>query len=167
MSTNDSVQGYRGPHVCKIVGITYRQLDHWDRSGLLSPSLAAARGSGSQRLYSYRDVVVLKIIKQLLDSGLTLQGARKAIDFFRQSVTDDLSSASLVLGPSGTVLARSDGELLDLMRGGQGVFNVVPLAGVMDDVEAGIHELGAEAAGGASEALPGPGEEPVRTARAR
>ncbi len=167
MSTSDSVRGYRGPHVCKIVGITYRQLDHWDRTGLLSPSLAAARGSGSQRLYSYTDVVVLKIIKQLLDSGLTLQGARKAIEFFRESVSDDLASASLVLGPSGTVLARSDGELLDLMKGGQGVFNVVPLAGVMGDVEAGITEFAGEAAAGEAAPKAAPGEEPGRTAHAR
>lgn len=141
MSAIDSARGYRGPQVCKIVGITYRQLDHWDRTGLLSPSLASARGSGTQRLYSYTDVVALKVIKQLLDSGLTLQRARKALEFFRESISDDLASASLVLGASGTVLARDDGELLDLLRGGQGVFNVVPLAEVMGDLESGIHEL--------------------------
>jgi DNA-binding transcriptional MerR regulator len=138
-------QGYRGPQVCKIVGITYRQLDHWDRTGLLRPSLAAARGSGTQRLYSYRDVVVLRIIKQLLDSGVTLQRARKAIDFFRDSVGDDLASANLVLGAQDSVLARNGDELLDLLRGGQGVFNVVPLSGVVDDVRSRIFELGAEA----------------------
>ncbi len=136
--------GFRGPQVCKIVGITYRQLDHWDRTGLLQPSLASARGSGTQRLYSYRDVVVLRIIKQLLDSGVTLQRARKAIDFFRESVSGDLASANLVLGASDSVLARDGNELLDLVRGGQGVFNVVPLSSVMTDVDAGILEFGAE-----------------------
>lgn len=137
-------QGYRGPQVCKIVGITYRQLDHWDRTGLLSPTLKAARGSGTQRLYSYKDVVVLRIIKQLLDSGVTLQRARKAIDFFRDSIGEDLASASLVLGASDSVLARDGDELLDLLRGGQGVFNVVPLSGVVTDVESGILAFGGD-----------------------
>ena len=151
-------KGYRGPQVCKIVGITYRQLDHWDRPGLLSPSLAAARGSGTQRLYSYRDVVVLRIIKQLLDSGVTLQRARKAIEFFRDSLGEDLAAANLVLGASDSVLARDGDELLDLLRGGQGVFNVIPLSGVVTDVEAAIREIGggesaapAEPAGRAAE----------------
>ena len=136
-------EGYRGPQVCKIVGITYRQLDHWDRTGLLQPSLRAARGSGSQRLYSYRDVVVLKIIKQLLDSGVTLQRARKAIDFFRDSIGDDLASANLGLGGSDSVLARDGDELVDLLRGGQGVFNVVPLSHVVSDVESAILQFAA------------------------
>jgi DNA-binding transcriptional MerR regulator len=137
-------QGYRGPQVCKIVGITYRQLDHWDRTGLLRPSLALARGSGTQRLYSYRDVVVLRIIKQLLDAGVTLQRARKAIGFLRESLGDDLASANLVLGANDSVLARDGEELLDLLRQGQGVFNVVPLSGVVDDVASRIVELGVE-----------------------
>lgn len=141
VAETDSEQGYRGPQVCKIVGISYRQLDHWDRTNLLSPSLKTARGSGTQRLYSYRDVVVLRIIKQLLDSGVTLQRARKAIDFFRESLSGDLASASLVLGASDSVLARDGDELLDLLRGGQGVFNVVPLSAVVSDVDTGIHEL--------------------------
>jgi len=144
MSAENPAQGYRGPQVCKIVGITYRQLDHWDRTGLISPSLASAHGSGTQRLYSYRDVVVLRIIKQLLDSGVTLQRARKAIDFFRESVGEDLASASLVLGASDSVLARNGEELLDLMRGGQGVFNVIPMSAVVTDVESGILEFGGE-----------------------
>lgn len=133
-------QGFRGPQVCKIVGITYRQLDHWARTGLLAPSLAAARGSGTQRLYSYRDVLELRIIKQLLDAGVTLQRARKAIEFLRQS-GDELAAANLVLGAADSVLVRNGEELLDLLRGGQGVFNVVPLAGVVDQVDAAILEL--------------------------
>jgi DNA-binding transcriptional MerR regulator len=144
MSGETAEQGYRGPQVCKIVGITYRQLDHWDRTGLISPSLAAAHGSGTQRLYSYRDVVVLRIIKQLLDSGVTLQRARRAIDFFRDSVGEDLAAASLVIGASDSVLARDGEELLDLLRGGQGVFNVIGLSAVVTDVDSGIHQLGFE-----------------------
>lgn len=141
--------GYRGPQVCKIVGITYRQLDHWDRTGLKSPSLEQAKGSGTQRLYSYQDVVELRIIKQLLDAGVTLQRARKAIDFLRES-GDDLASASLVLGAAGSVLARNDEELLDLLRGGQRVFNVVALSGVKGDVDSAIVQI----VGGGSAAEP-------------
>ncbi|MGO9560460.1 MAG: MerR family transcriptional regulator [Acidimicrobiales bacterium] len=144
MTGETAEQGYRGPQVCKVVGITYRQLDHWDRTGLISPSLASARGSGTQRLYSYRDVVVLRIIKQLLDSGVTLQRARRAIDFFRDSVGEDLAAASLVIGASDSVLARDGEELLDLLRGGQGVFNVIGLSAVVSDVDTGIHQLGFE-----------------------
>ncbi len=157
MSGETGAQGYRGPQVCKIVGITYRQLDHWDRTGLISPSLATAHGSGTQRLYSYRDVVVLRIIKQLLDAGVTLQRARRAIDFFRDSVGEDLAAASLVIGASDSVLARDGEELLDLLRGGQGVFNVIGLSAVVTDVETGIHELGYDAvdagAGGVAGAM--------------
>ena len=132
--------GFRGPQVCKIVGITYRQPDHWDPTGLKSPSVERAKGSGTQRLYSYRDVVELRIIKQLLDAGVTLQRARKAVEFLRES-GDDLASASLVLGAAGSVLARDDEELLDLLRGGQRVFNVVALSGVKGDVDSAIVEL--------------------------
>jgi DNA-binding transcriptional MerR regulator len=133
-------EGYRGPQVCKIVGITYRQLDHWDRTGLKSPSLEQAKGSGTQRLYSYQDVVELRIIKHLLDAGVTLQRARKAIDFLRES-GDDVASASLVLGAAGSVLVRDDEELLDLLRGGQRVFNIVALSGVKGDVDAAIVQI--------------------------
>jgi DNA-binding transcriptional MerR regulator len=133
-------EGYRGPQVCKIVGISYRQLDHWDRTGLKSPSLEQARGSGTQRVYSYQDVVELRIIKQLLDAGVTLQRARKAIDFLRES-GGEIATASLVLGADGSVLARNDEELLDLLRGGQRVFNVVALSGVKGDVDSAIVEI--------------------------
>jgi DNA-binding transcriptional MerR regulator len=150
-------EGYRGPQVCKIVGITYRQLDHWDRTGLKSPSLVQAKGSGTQRLYSYQDVLELRIIKQLLDAGVTLQRARKAIDFLRES-GEELASASLVLGAAGSVLVRDDEELLDLLKGGQRVFNVVALSGVVGDVDAAIVEIvGAPAA---EAATPAPGDHP-------
>src|SRR5579872_6546190 len=138
-------QGFRGPQVCKIVGISYRQLDHWDRTGLLSPSLVPAKGSGTQRLYSYQDVVQLRIIKQLREAGVSLQRARKAVEFLRESGSD-LTAANLVIGARGSVLARDGGELLDVLRGGQGVFNVVPLGGLVDEVEAAILQLAPESA---------------------
>jgi len=135
--------GFRGPQVCAIVGITYRQLDYWARTDLLRPSLADARGSGTQRLYSYQDVLELKVIKQLLDAGLNLREARRAVECLRRS-GDDVSTANLVLGATGTVLARSGEEIVDLLQGGQGVFNIVPLAGVVGEINAAILTLKVE-----------------------
>ena len=132
------VGGYRGPQVCTLVGISYRQLDYWARTGLLRPSLAEAKGSGTKRRYSYRDVLELKVIKELLDAGLSLQSARRAVECMREDLGADLSSANLVLTSSHSVLARSNGEVVDLLAGGQGVFNVVPLSGVVDELAADI-----------------------------
>ena len=135
------VEGFRGTQVCSIVGITYRQLDYWARTDLLRPSLVDATGSGSQRRYSYGDVLELKVIKRLLDAGLKLQQARQAIECLRGDLGVDLGSAQLVLADSRSVLATSDGELVDLLAGGQGVFNVLPLSGVVSELEAAIVEL--------------------------
>jgi len=133
--------GFRGPQVCSIVGITYRQLDYWDRTGLSRPSLAQARGSGSQRLYAYKDLLELKVIKQLLDGGVNLRQARRAIECLRESVGEDLTTANLVIAGEGSVLMRTGEEIIDLLRGGQGVFNVVPRAGVVGEVDAAIHRI--------------------------
>ena len=138
---NGLESGYRGPAVCKIVGITYRQLDYWARTDLIRPSIADARGSGSQRRYSYRDLVELKVIKSLLDAGVSLQSARVAIEYLRTHLDGDLSSARLVLNGPASVLVRSDGELVDLMRRGQGVFSIVALDGVAEELQAAITEL--------------------------
>jgi DNA-binding transcriptional MerR regulator len=136
MAEAPDVGGFRGPQVCELVGISYRQLDYWARTGLLRPSLADATGSGSRRVYSFHDVVELKVIKQLLDAGVSLKTARKAIDCLRQDLAVDLASVSLVLHDTGSVLARSDNELVDLLKGGQGVFNIVPMGGVVDALQA-------------------------------
>ncbi len=133
--------GYRGPQVCKIVGITYRQLDYWARTGLLRPSISDAKGSGTQRRYSYGDVIELKVIKRLLDAGLKLPQARRAVECLRSDLGVDLTSAQLVLAGSRSVLAHSNGEVVDLLAGGQGVFNILPLAGVVEEVEAAIVEF--------------------------
>jgi DNA-binding transcriptional MerR regulator len=146
-------QGYRGPQVCSIVGITYRQLDYWTRTDLIKPSVADAKGSGSQRRYSYRDLLELKVIKSLLDAGVSLQSARKSIAYLRQNLGEDVASANLVLNGKGSVLARNGEELIDLVRSGQGVLNIVPLAGVKDEVDAGILQL-RPSAGEAEAAVP-------------
>lgn len=140
--------GYRGPQVCSIVGITYRQLDYWARTGLLRPSLADAKGSGSQRLYSYRDLIELKVVKQLLDAGVSLQRARKAIECLRGSLGGDVAASSLVLAGADSLLARTDGEVVDLLRGGQGVLNIVPLAPVVGELQAAIHRIDDHRPGG-------------------
>ena len=137
--------GYRGPQVCKIVGITYRQLDYWARTNLIRPSIADARGSGSQRRYSYRDLVDLKVIKSLLDAGVSLQSARRAIEYLRDNLGEEMASTKLVLnGPGSVLLVRNDGELVDLMRKGQGVFSIVALEGVKEELDAAITELPAQ-----------------------
>jgi len=152
----NAVDGYRGPAVCKIVGITYRQLDYWARTDLIRPSIADARGSGSQRRYSYRDLVELKVIKSLLDAGVSLQSARVAIEYLRTHLEGDLSSAKLVLNGPASVLVRDDGELVDLMRKGQGVFSIVALDGVTEQLDAAITELRPPAdAAGAEASSPG------------
>lgn len=131
-------EGFRGPQVCAIVGITYRQLDYWARTDLLKPSVSAAQGSGSQRRYSYRDLIELKVIKQLLDAGVSLQSARRAIECLHENLGADLASANLVLGGSHSVLARSGSEVVDLLAGGQGVLNIVPMGSLVNQVNAAI-----------------------------
>jgi DNA-binding transcriptional MerR regulator len=136
-----TTDGYRGPQVCAIVGITYRQLDYWARTDLIRPSLADARGSGSQRRYSYRDLVELKVIKSLLDAGVSLKQARTAIEYLRENLGEDLATANLVLNGSGSILARNGDELVDILRNGQTVFNIVALAGVQEQVDTAIRDL--------------------------
>src|SRR6476619_5369687 len=134
-------EGFRGPQVCKLVGITYRQLDYWARTDLIRPSLADAKGSGTQRRYAYTDLVELKVIKSLLDAGVSLRSARTAIEYLRTNLGEDIATASLVLNGTGSVLARTDGEIVDLVRKGQGVLNIVPLGGVVGELDAAILEL--------------------------
>jgi DNA-binding transcriptional MerR regulator len=157
-----SEAGYRGPQVCSIVGITYRQLDYWARTGLLHPSISEARGSGSQRRYAYTDLVQLKVIKRLLDAGVSLQAARKAIECLRSS-GDDLATANLVIDDRRSVLAHSGEEIIDLLRGGQTVLNIVPLAGVVSELAAAITKLGLSPSMDGAEA----GADPVRAQHRR
>ncbi len=141
VSEGEGGNGFRGPQVCKLVGISYRQLDYWARTDLIRPSLADAQGSGTQRLYSYRDLVALKVIKSLLDAGVSLQTARKAIQYLHSHMGEELASASLVLNGTNSVLAQSGEDLVDLVRQGQGVLNIVPLGTVVEELDARIHEL--------------------------
>ena len=152
MPTAADAEGFRGPQVCTIVGITYRQLDYWARTDLVRPSLHDAAGSGTQRRYSYRDLVELRVVKNLLDSGVSLQTARKAIEYLRDNLDTELGSAHLVLEGSRSILARSGDEIVDLLRHGQGVLNIVSLGPVVEQLDGRIVELHADA------------EEPLRPA---
>ena len=114
----EEIEGFRGPQVCKLVGITYRQLDYWARTDLLRPSLADTAGSGTQRRYSYHDVLSLKVIKKFLDAGLALPAARRAVECLRQAGAD-LASANIVLSDASSVLASNNDELVDLVRAGR------------------------------------------------
>ena len=144
--SDGSALGYRGPQVCSIVGITYRQLDYWARTGLLHPSISQAKGSGSQRIYSYSDLLQLKVIKRLLDAGVSLQAARRAIECLRSS-GDDLATANLVIDDRRSVLAHTGEEIIDLLKGGQTVLNIVPLGGLLSELQAAITGLGLAADG--------------------
>jgi DNA-binding transcriptional MerR regulator len=126
--------------VCRLTGVTYRQLDYWARTDLVTPSITAARGSGSKRTYAYSDVLEVKVIKSLLTSGVSLSRARQAVECLRNSLGADLASSSLVLSDAGSVLARDDGDLVDLLRGGQGVFNIVPMANVVAELTTTIRQ---------------------------
>jgi DNA-binding transcriptional MerR regulator len=142
MEMHKADEGFRGPQVCKIVGITYRQLDYWARTDLLRPSISEARGSGTQRRYSYLDLLQLKVIKRLLDGGIDLRHARKAIECLRSS-GEDIAAANLVIEDDRALL-RSGEEIIDLLRGGQVMFNItVPMAAVVSEVDAAILGLGA------------------------
>ena len=142
--------GFRGPQVCAIVGITYRQLDYWARTDLLKPSISEAKGSGTQRRYSYRDLLELKVIKRLLDAGISLRSARVAIGYLRQNLGEDIAAANLVLNGTESVLAASGEEIVDLLRGGQGVLNILPLGSVKEELDAAIHAFEGPGEGGAA-----------------
>jgi DNA-binding transcriptional MerR regulator len=156
-SAKGAEEGFRGPQVCNIVGITYRQLDYWARTDLLRPSISDARGSGTQRVYSYTDLLQLKVIKQLLDAGVSLRSTRKAIDCLRASGAE-VASASLLIADDRSVLARSGPELFDLLRGGQGVLSIVlGMDKIVSEVDAAIMEIEARRAGSAGHPSAGSG----------
>lgn len=137
-------EGFSGTHAARVVGISYRQLDYWARTDLIRPSLSDAQGSGSRRLYSYKDLLELRVIKTLLDAGLKLESVRDVFGYLRQHVQEDIASAHLVISGHSVVLARGD-ELIDVLNRGQGVLNVLSLAGVKSEVDAQLVPLSDEA----------------------
>jgi DNA-binding transcriptional MerR regulator len=146
-SIPDELVGYRGPAACQIAGITYRQLDYWARTKLVRPSIRSASGSGTQRLYSFKDILVLKVVKRLLDTGVSLHNIRVAVEHLRNRGVEDL--AKLTLFSDGTTVyeCTSAEEVVDLLQGGQGVFGIA-VSGAMREISGTIHEFPAERADG-------------------
>jgi DNA-binding transcriptional MerR regulator len=141
-------EGYRVPEVCRLVGISYRQLDYWARTSLVGPSIREAGGSGTQRLYSFRDLVLLRTIKALLDTGLSLQQIRKAVDFLRGKLGTEPTSVTLMSDGTRIYAAESPDEIVDLLRRGQGVF-AIAIDKVWSDLSSSIGDQGRKRAAGA------------------
>jgi DNA-binding transcriptional MerR regulator len=132
--------GYRGPTACSAAGITYRQLDYWARTGLVEPTVRAAGGSGTQRLYSFRDILLLKVIKRLLDAGVSLQQIRTAVDHLRARGTHDITRVTLMSDGASVYECTSPDEVIDLVQGGQGVFGIA-IGGVWREIEGTLMTL--------------------------
>ena len=147
--------GYRGPTACSAAGITYRQLDYWARTGLVDPTVRGATGSGTQRLYSFRDILLLKVIKRLLDAGISLQQIRVAVQHLRARGTDDLTRVTLMSDGASVYECTSNDEVIDLLQGGQGVFGIA-VGRVWREVEGTLAEMPAERP---AEATEQPGDE--------
>jgi DNA-binding transcriptional MerR regulator len=137
--------GFRGPTACNAAGITYRQLDYWARTKLVEPTVRSAGGSGTQRLYSFKDILLLKIIKRLLDAGVSLQQIRIAVDHLRTRGTDDLTQVTLMSDGASVYECRSAEEVVDLLQGGQGVFGIA-VGGVWKEIEGTLLALPSEKA---------------------
>ena len=150
--------GFRGPIACSAAGITYRQLDYWARTGLVEPSVRTAAGSGSQRLYSFRDILVLKVIKRLLDTGVSLQNLRTAVEHLRDSGVEDLAQVTLMSDGASVYECRSKDEVIDLVQGGQGVFGIA-VGRVWREVEGSLAVLPSERVDGAAPAPAADGDE--------
>lgn len=137
LPSNDPNVGYRGTSAATACGITYRQLDYWDRTGLVQPSVRGAHGSGSQRLYAFRDILVLKLVKRLLDTGVSLQQIRIAVDQLRAAGISDLASITLMSDGARVYLCTTQDEVMDLLGRGQGVFGIA-IGRVLREVEASL-----------------------------
>jgi DNA-binding transcriptional MerR regulator len=158
--------GYRGPTACSAAGITYRQLDYWARTGLVEPSVRAAHGSGSQRLYSFRDILVLKVVKRLLDTGISLQQIRAAVQHLRDHGSADLAQVTLMSDGVSVYECTSPDEVVDLLQGGQGVFGIA-LGRVWREVEGDLAVLPAVRAEDGFVAVPPGGQDDLAKRRLR
>lgn len=136
----DANTGYRGPIACRAAGITYRQLDYWARTGLVEPTVRGAKGSGSQRLYSFRDILLLKVVKRLLDTGVSLQQIRTAVNALHERGVDDLTAITLMSDGASVYECTSADEVIDLVQGGQGVFGIA-VGRVWHEVEGTLAQL--------------------------
>jgi DNA-binding transcriptional MerR regulator len=162
----DSQTGYRGPTACRAAGITYRQLDYWARTGLVAPTIRPATGSGTHRLYSFRDILVLKVVKRLLDTGVSLQQIRTAVEALRERGISDLAQITLMSDGASVYECTSTDEVIDLVQGGQGVFGIA-VGRVWREVEGTLATLPAERIDALEEVPAAPEDELARRRRAR
>ncbi|KQQ11208.1 MULTISPECIES: MerR family transcriptional regulator [unclassified Rathayibacter] len=139
----DASAGYRGAVAARAAGITYRQLDYWARTELVEPTVRGASGSGTQRLYGFRDILVLKLVKRLLDTGISLQQIRTAVTQLRESGVDDLAQTTLMSDGASVYLCTSNDEVIDLLSRGQGVFGIA-VGKVLREVESSLVDLGSQ-----------------------
>jgi DNA-binding transcriptional MerR regulator len=164
---DDALIGYRGPTACAAAGITYRQLDYWARTDLVAPSIRSASGSGSQRLYSFKDILVLKVVKRLLDAGVSLQNIRIAVDALRARGVDDLAQVTLLSDGTSVYECTSSEEVVDLLRGGQGVFGIA-VSGALRELRGSLEHLpGERADGSAAETVDAAADELARRRQRR
>jgi DNA-binding transcriptional MerR regulator len=140
MPNLDDTTGYRGAIAARAAGISYRQLDYWARTELVEPTVRGAAGSGSQRLYGFRDILVLKLVKRLLDTGISLQQIRTAVNQLREAGVNDLAQTTLMSDGASVYLCTSDDEVIDLVSRGQGVFGIA-VGKVLREVESSLVEL--------------------------
>jgi DNA-binding transcriptional MerR regulator len=156
--TAEPLEDFSGKRAAEIVGISYRQLDYWARTDLIRPDVADAKGSGSRRKYSYRNLVELKLVKTLLDNGIKLEQVRKAFGYVREQMGEDPTAARLMIAGDSVVLVREDDDLVDVVNRyqGQGVLNILALDGVKEQVDNAIELFPAEPPDtGASSSEPG------------
>ena len=161
----DEVLGYRGPAACQIAGITYRQLDYGARTNLVVPSIRSASGSGSQRLYSFKDILVLKVVKRLLDTGVSLQNIRLAVEHLRRHGVHDLARITLFSDGTTVYECTSPEEVVDLLKGGQGVFGIA-VSGAMKEIAGSISQFPPERVDG-GHVTAAPEDELTKRRRAR
>ena len=143
LTEQDAATGYRGTTACRVAGITYRQLDYWARTGLVEPSIRPATGSGTHRLYSFRDILVLKVVKRLLDTGVSLHQIRSAVTHLRERGVDDLAQITLMSDGASVYECTSPDEVVDLVQGGQGVFGIA-VGRVWRDIEGTLSSMPTE-----------------------
>tara|TARA_B100000686_G_C16682257_1_gene912641 strand:+ start:276 stop:752 length:477 start_codon:yes stop_codon:yes gene_type:complete len=141
MDNSNVEQSYSGKKVTEIIGISYRQLDYWTRTELVVPSIEKGEGSGRRRRYSYKDLLKLRVIKNLIDGGIKIEKIRKIFDYLKDGLAEDVTKVNLVISGNKTVLVQSGDELVDILKKGQGVLNILPLATVKEEVDSAIIEL--------------------------
>jgi DNA-binding transcriptional MerR regulator len=151
--TGDELIGFRGPTACRAAGITYRPLDYWARTGLVEPSVRPATGSGTQRLYSFRDILELKVVKRFLDTGVSLQQIRTAVAHLRSRGVEELAQLTLMSDGASVYECTNADEVFDLVQGGQGVFGIA-VGRVWREVEGTLAELPSERTDEAQAATP-------------